>query len=250
MLIDPQNSLAAQGLAGNLARVRARISATAAQCGRSVDQITLVGATKGQAAPVLAAALAAGLHDFGESYVQDALPKMAALAQGPAPVWHFIGALQGNKTRAVAENFAWVHGVDRLRIAERLSEQRPYHAPALNVCLQVHIGGEGSKGGADPALVPDLVRDIARLPRLKLRGLMCLPPPEDDPVRQRQWLHQLRQLFESVNADGAGLDTLSMGMSNDLEAAILEGATVVRIGTALFGPRVAPPSPSHIQSLR
>jgi PLP dependent protein len=250
MLIDPQNSLAAQALAGNLARVRARISAAAAQCGRSVDQITLVGATKGQSAPVLAAALAAGLHDFGESYVQDALPKMAALVQGPAPVWHFIGALQANKTRAVAEHFAWVHGVDRLRIAERLSEQRPYHAPALNVCLQVHIGGERSKGGADPAEVPGLVRDVARLPRLKLRGLMCLPPPEADPARQREWLHQLRQLFDSVNADGAGLDSLSMGMSHDLEAAILEGATLVRIGTALFGPRVAPPSPSHIQSSR
>ncbi len=250
MLIDPQNSLAAQRVAGNLARVRARIGAAAAQSGRSVDQITLVGASKGQPAAVLAAAMAAGLHDFGESYVQDALPKMAALAQGPAPVWHFIGALQGNKTRAVAENFAWVHGVDRLRIAERLSEQRPYHAPPLNVCVQVKIGGEGSKGGADPAGVPRLLQDIAQLPRLKLRGLMCLPPPETDPVRQRHWLHQLRELLESVNAAGAGLDTLSMGMSADLEAAVHEGATLVRIGTDLFGPRVAPPSPSHIQSSR
>jgi pyridoxal phosphate enzyme (YggS family) len=248
MLIDPQNSLAAQRVAGNLARVRARIAAAAAQCGRSVDQITLVGASKGQPAAVLAAALAAGLHDFGESYVQDALPKIAALAQGPAPVWHFIGAVQANKTRAVAENFAWVHTIDRLRIAERLAEQRPYHAPALNICVQVKIGGEGSKGGADPDLVPPLLRAIAQLPRLKLRGLMCLPPPERDPARQRHWLHQLRQLFESVNADGAGLDTLSMGMSADLEAAVHEGATLVRIGTDLFGPRVARPSPSHIQS--
>ncbi len=250
MLIDPQNSLATQYVAGNLARVRARIGAAAAQCGRSVDQITLVGASKGQSAAVLTAALAAGLRDFGESYVQDALPKMAALAPAPTPIWHFIGALQTNKTRAVAENFAWVHGIDRLRIAERLCEQRPYHAPALNVCVQVHIGGEGSKGGADPALVPQLLRDIAQLPRLKLRGLMCLPPPEQDPVRQRHWLHQLRQVFESVNADGAGLDTLSMGMSGDLEAAIHEGATLVRVGTDLFGPRVARPSPSHIQSSR
>ncbi|MGC1458930.1 MAG: YggS family pyridoxal phosphate-dependent enzyme [Steroidobacteraceae bacterium] len=250
MLIDPQNSLTAQQLAGNLARVRARISAAAAQSGRSVDQITVVGASKGQPAAVLAAAMAAGLHDFGESYAQDALPKMAALAQGPAPVWHFIGALQANKTRVVAENFAWVHGIDRLRIAERLADQRPYHAPALNVCVQVHIGGEASKGGADPTALPQLLRDIARLPRLALRGLMCLPPPEADPVRQRHWLHQLRQLFESVNADGAGLDTLSMGMSGDLEAAVHEGATLVRVGTDLFGPRVAPPSPSHIQSSR
>ena len=211
-----------------------------------------MGASKGQSAAVIAAALVAGLHDFGESYVQDALPKMAALAQGPprsSPInWHFIGALQANKTRAVAENFSWVHGVDRLRIAARLSEQRPYHAAPLNVCVQVHIGGEGSKGGADPAAVPQLLRAIGALPRLKLRGLMCLPPPEQDPVRQRHWLQQLRQLFESVNADGAGLDTLSMGMSADLEAAVQEGATLVRIGTDLFGPRVAPPSPSHIQS--
>lgn len=252
MLIDPQNSAQARDLAGNLARVRGRIRAAALESGRSVDQITLVGASKGQSATVIAAALAAGLHDFGESYVQDALPKMAALAPGPQPGasinWHFIGALQANKTRAVAENFSWVHGVDRLRIAARLSEQRPYHAAPLNVCVQVHIGGEGSKGGADPAAVPQLLRAIRTLPRLKLRGLMCLPPPEQDPVRQRYWLQQLRQLFESVNADGAGLDTLSMGMSADLEAAVQEGATMVRIGTDLFGPRVAPPSPSHIQS--
>jgi pyridoxal phosphate enzyme (YggS family) len=248
MLIDPQNLLAAQRVAGNLAHVRGRIGAAAALSGRSVDQITLVGASKGQPVAVLAAALAAGLHDFGENYLQDALPKIAALAAGPAPVWHFIGAVQANKTRAVAENFAWVHAIDRLRIAERLAAHRPYHAPALNVCVQVQIGGEGSKGGAAPALVPQLLRDIARLPRLKLRGLMCLPPPEYDPARQRHWLHQLRQLFESVNADGAGLDTLSMGMSGDLEAAVQEGATLVRIGTDLFGPRVAQPSPSHIQS--
>jgi PLP dependent protein len=237
-------------LAENLARIRARIIAAARESDRSVDQITLVGASKGQSAAALQLALDAGLHDFGENYVQDALPKMAALAADPAPTWHFIGALQANKTRAVAENFAWVHALDRLRIAERLSEQRPYHAPALNVCVQVNIGGEGSKGGVAPTALRQLLRDIAPLPRLKLRGLMCLPPPEEDPARQRYWLHQLRELFESVNADGAGLDTLSMGMSADLEAAVHEGATMLRIGTALFGPRVAPPSPSHIQSAR
>ena len=232
--------------------MRARIHAAAVESGRSVDQITLVGASKGQSAEVIRTAVAAGLHDFGESYVQDALPKMAALSAdampGTAINWHFIGALQANKTRAVAENFAWVHGIDRLRIAARLSEQRPYHAPPLNVCVQVHIGAEGSKAGADPAAVPQLLRAIRTLPRLNLRGLMCLPPPERDPARQQYWLRQLRQLFESVNADGAGLDTLSMGMSADLEAAVREGATLVRIGTDLFGPRVAPPSPSHIQS--
>lgn len=251
MLIDPQNLRAAQRVTENLGRLQARIRTAARDSGRSVDHITLVGASKGQPTALLTAALEAGVRDFGESYVQDALPKMAALREALPDCgihWHFIGALQANKTRAVAENFAWVHTLDRLRIAERLSEQRPYHAPALNVCLQVHIGGEASKGGADPASVPQMLRDIAQLPRLKLRGLMCLPPAEEDPARQRHWLHQLRQLFESVNADGAGLDTLSMGMSNDLEAAIHEGATLVRIGTDLFGPRVARPSPSHIQS--
>jgi pyridoxal phosphate enzyme (YggS family) len=250
MLIDPQNSPPPQRFAENLARIRARIRAAAGESGRSVDQITLVGASKGQSAAALRVALEAGLRDFGESYVQDALPKMAALAADFAPTWHFIGALQANKTRAVAENFAWVHAIDRRRIAERLSEQRPYHAAALNVCVQVNIGGEGSKGGVAPTALPQLLRDITALPRLKLRGLMCLPPPEEDPARQRYWLHQLRELFESVNADGAGLDTLSMGMSSDLEPAVHEGATLLRIGTALFGARVAPPSPSHIQSAR
>jgi PLP dependent protein len=253
MLIDPQNLLAARRVTENIGRVRARIHAAAVKSGRSVDQITLVGASKGQPAAILAAAQEAGLRDFGESYVQDALPKMATLGAAlpaAAITWHFIGALQANKTRAVAENFAWVHTLDRLRIAERLSEQRPYHAPALNICVQVHIGAEASKAGADPASVPGLLRDIARLPRLKLRGLMCLPPAEHDPLRQRYWLHQLRELFESVNANGAGLDTLSMGMSDDLDPAIHEGATLVRIGTDLFGPRVARPSPSHIQSPR
>src|ERR1700722_2244884 len=223
MLIDPQNSLDAPHIAANLARLQARISAAALQSGRSVDRITLVGASKGQPAAVIAAAQQAGLHDFGESYVQEALPKIAALAAGAAPQpinWHFIGALQTNKTRAVAENFAWVHGLDRLRSAQRLSEQRPYHAPPLNVCVQVHIGGEASKGGVEPGALPQLLRELAVLPRLKLRGLMCLPPPETDPTRQRIWLQQLRQLFESVNAAGAGLDTLSMGMSDDLEAAV------------------------------
>jgi PLP dependent protein len=250
MLIDPQNSADAPRIAANLAQVRTRIGAAAAHCGRSVDQITLVGASKGQPPATIAAAVAAGLHDFGESYVQEALPKMAALADLPPGriVWHFIGALQANKTRAVAENFSWVHGVDRLRIAARLSEQRPFHAPALNVCVQVHVGGEPGKGGAEATDLPGLLRDIAHLPRLKLRGLMCLPPPETDPARQQYWLHQLRLLFERANAAGAELDTLSMGMSADLEAAVQEGATLVRVGTDLFGPRVAPPRPSHIQS--
>ncbi|HEX3835724.1 MAG TPA: YggS family pyridoxal phosphate-dependent enzyme [Steroidobacteraceae bacterium] len=249
MLIDPQNSPPPQRFAENLAGIQARIQAAVGESGRSVEQITLVGASKGQPAAVLELALNAGLRDFGESYVQEALPKMAALA-ARTPIWHFIGALQANKTRAVAENFAWVHTVERLRIAERLSEQRPFHAPPLNICVQVNIGGEGSKAGVEPIALRQLLREIAPLPRLTVRGLMCLPPPAVDRARQRYWLHQLRELFESVNADGAGLDTLSMGMSSDLEAAVHEGATMLRIGTALFGPRVARPSPSHIQSTR
>jgi PLP dependent protein len=241
MLIVPQNLTQPLQIAANLARLRARIHAAALECGRSVDHITLVGASKGQPATLIAAAQDAGLRDFGESYVQDALSKMTELAAGPSPpaplTWHFIGALQSNKTRAVAENFSWVHGIDRLRIAQRLSEQRPFHAPALNVCVQVHIGGETSKGGAEPEALPRLLRDVALLPRLKLRGLMCLPPAETNRERQEYWLRQLRQLFDSVNADGAGLDTLSMGMSEDLEAAVHAGATLLRIGTDLFGPR-------------
>ena len=151
--------------------------------------------------------------------------------------WHFIGRLQANKTRPVAESFSWVHCVERLKIAQRLSEQRPYHAPPLNVCLQVNIGGEESKGGAGPDELPGLAAAVAGLPRLRLRGLMCLPPQETDPGRQRHWFAALRALRDSLNQRGAALDTLSMGMSGDFESAILEGATLVRVGTALFGPR-------------
>jgi pyridoxal phosphate enzyme (YggS family) len=153
--------------------------------------------------------------------------------------WHFIGRLQANKTRSVAASFDWVHGVDRLKIAERLSEQRPFHAPPLNVCLQVNIAGEDSKGGVTVAELPALATAVAALPRLKLRGLMCIPPDEEDPSRQRAWFAGMRREMEALNAAGATLDTLSMGMSGDFESAILEGATVVRIGTALFGPRDA-----------
>src|SRR5690606_23333972 len=172
-------------------------------------------------------------------YVQEALEKIGALQDLPL-TWHFIGHLQANKTRAVAERFAWVHGVDRLRIAERLSQQRPAHLPPLNVCIQVNVGGEESKSGVSVADLPALATAVGALPRLALRGLMCLPPPEEDPDRQRHWFAETRRAFESLNARGAGLDTLSMGMSADLEAAIAEGATMVRIGTALFGPRPQP----------
>jgi pyridoxal phosphate enzyme (YggS family) len=227
-----------QNLPENLRGVRARIASAAAECGRNVDSITLVAVGKAQPVEALRAAAAAGLTHFGESYVQEALAKRAAL-EDLTLTWHFIGQLQANKTRPVAETFDWVHAVDRPRIAQRLAEQRPYHAPPLNVCVQVNVAGESSKAGVAPAQVPELAAAVAQLPRLKLRGLMCIPPAEDDLQRQRYWLAQVRTLFESLNARGAQLDTLSMGMSADLEAAVLEGATLVRVGTALFGPRPA-----------
>ena len=225
-----------QNLPERIHDTRARIAAAAARCGRNVDSITLLAVSKGQPAEVVVAAAAAGLTEFGESYLQEALAKEAALAAREL-TWHFIGRLQANKTRPVAEQFAWVHGVDRLRIAQRLSEQRPYHAAPLNVCLQVNIAAEQTKGGVNPQEVPELAGAVAVLPRLKLRGLMCIPPEETDPERQRMWFARLRQLQEALNGQGAGLDTLSMGMSADLEAAVLEGSTCVRVGTALFGPR-------------
>ena len=217
--------------------------------GRRVDSITLLGITKGQPAAALHAAARTGIRDFGESYLQEALEKIAAVEQleareappgtahEPALTWHFVGRLQSNKTRPVAEGFAWAHTVDRLKIAARLAEQRPYYAPPLNICLQVNVAGEGSKGGVGFAELPALAAAVAALPRIKLRGLMCLPPEEDDPARQRHWFRTLREALERLNASGLALDTLSMGMSADLEAAIQEGATIVRVGTALFGPR-------------
>jgi PLP dependent protein len=168
--------------------------------------------------------------------VKEALPKIETL-RGLELTWHYIGQLQANKTRPVAEAFAWVHGVDRLRIAQRLSEQRPFHAPPLNVCLQVNIGGEHTKGGVAPADLPELAAAVAVLPGLRLRGLMCIPPPEDEVSRQRHWFAETARLLNSLRVPGTTLDTLSMGMSADLEAAVEAGATIVRIGTALFGPR-------------
>jgi PLP dependent protein len=230
MLRIPQN------LAANIRRVRDRIQRAAAAAGRSVDSITLLAVSKTHSADLIRAATQEGLEHFGESYVQEAVPKIETL-RGLELTWHFVGQLQGNKTRAVAENFAWVHGVDRLRIARRLSEQRPFHAPPLNICLQVNVGGEPGKGGVAPEELPDLAREVALLPRIALRGLMCIPPPEDDLKKQRHWFSQTANLLRSLHVPGTTLDTLSMGMSDSLEAAIEEGATFVRVGTALFGER-------------
>jgi pyridoxal phosphate enzyme (YggS family) len=230
MLMSPQN------LPENIRRVRERIDLAVAASSRPLDSVTLLAVSKSQGAAAVRQAAAAGLTEFGESYVQEALPKIAALRDLPL-TWHFIGGIQGNKTRVIAEHFAWVHAVDRLRIAERLAEQRPFHAPALNVCLQVNLEAEASKGGAAPAEIPALAARVLSLPRIKLRGLMCIPPAEPDASRQRRHFAQLAALLAGLNAGGAELDTLSMGMSADLEAAVMEGATIVRVGTALFGAR-------------
>jgi PLP dependent protein len=230
MLIGPQN------LPENIQQVRQRIAGAAARYGRNVDCVTLVAVAKGHPAEALRAAARAGIEHIGESYLKEALLKIESLRDLEL-TWHFIGQVQANKTRPIAEHFAWVHAVDRLRIAQRLAEQRPHHAAPLNVCLQVNVGAEDSKGGVAVEALPALAAQVAALPRLKLRGLMCLPPPETELDRQRHWLAIVRRAFESLNSGGARLDTLSMGMSADLEAAIAEGATMVRIGTALFGPR-------------
>jgi pyridoxal phosphate enzyme (YggS family) len=225
-----------QNLPLRLAEVRARMAQAAAAAGRSAQSVTLLAVGKAQPLERLAAAAAAGVQDFGENYLEEARAKIAAL-QDRTLTWHFIGRLQSNKTRPIAEAFAWVHTLDRLKVAERLAAQRPFHAPPLNVCLQVNLAGETSKGGVAPQELPGLAAAVAALPRLKLRGLMCLPPPEQERARQRYWFAQLRMHLEQLNGAGAALDTLSMGMSEDFEAAILEGATIVRLGTVLFGPR-------------
>lgn len=181
-------------------------------------------------------AAAAGQRAFGENYVQEGVAKVEALA-GLGLEWHFIGPLQSNKTRLVANSFAWVHSIDRLKIAERLSAQRDVHLPPLEVCIQVNVSGEASKSGVAPDDLPELARAVAALPRLRLRGLMAIPEPTSDVALQRARFASLRQLREQLNAGGLQLDTLSMGMSDDLEAAIAEGSTMVRVGTAIFGGR-------------
>ena len=225
-----------QNLPAVLLEVRARMAQAAAAVGRSAQSVTLLAVGKAQPLGLLAAAADCGVTDFGESYLQEALAKIAAL-RSRALTWHFIGRIQANKTRPIAAAFSWVHGVDRLRVAERLAAQRPRQAPPLNVCLEVNIAGQASKGGVMPAEVPALAAAVSRLPCLSLRGLMCIPPEETEPARQRAWFARLRSLRDDLNAAGYSLDTLSMGMSADFEAAIEEGATIVRLGTVLFGAR-------------
>lgn len=227
-------------ITSNVQATQARLNQACFTAGRHPETVHLLAVSKLHPAEAVRQAHAAGLCAFGENYVQEGLDKIAALADlRPALTWHLIGPLQSNKTRAVAEAFDWVHSVDRLKIAQRLSEQRPDTLPPLNVCLQVNISGEDSKSGVAPADLPALARAVAALPRLRLRGLMSIPEQETDLEAQRRPHRALRALFDQLNDEGLGLDTLSMGMSADLEAAVLEGATMVRIGTAIFGERSA-----------
>ncbi len=219
-----------------LQAVRARIASAAAACGRRAEDITLLAVSKTWPADRVAAAAAAGQHAFGENYVQEGVAKIAALA--PARLeWHFIGPLQSNKSREVAAHFDWIHSVDRLKLAERLSAQRDAALPPLQVCVQVNVSGEASKNGVVPDAALALARAVHGLPGLRLRGLMCVPEPTEDAGLQRLRFGGLRTLLADLQADGLPVDTLSMGMSHDLEPAIAEGATIVRVGTAIFGAR-------------
>jgi len=223
-------------IASNLQAVRDAISAAANQAGRHADDVSLLAVSKTFPAEAVREAYLSGQTRFAESYVQEALDKIAVL-QDLAIEWHYIGPIQSNKTRAIAKKFSWVHSVDRFRIAERLSGQRPAHLPPLQVCLQVNISREASKSGVAPDEADELARAIAKLPNLTLRGLMAVPAPADDFTAQRVPFARLRELRDRLNQHGMHMDTLSMGMSHDFAAAIAEGATMVRIGTAIFGDR-------------
>ncbi|HXF66913.1 MAG TPA: YggS family pyridoxal phosphate-dependent enzyme [Burkholderiales bacterium] len=223
-------------IAANLQAVRSRIARAAQAAGRRAEEITLVAVSKGFPAACVAEAYGAGQRVFGENYAQEAVEKITRLADLPLE-WHFIGPIQSNKTRPIAERFQWVHSVERAKIAQRLNDARPAGLPPLEVCIQVNVSGEASKRGVAPGDEPALAEAIARLPRLRLRGLMAIPEPTADVALQRRRCALLRERKEALVARGFALDTLSMGMSDDLEAAILEGATLVRVGTAIFGPR-------------
>lgn len=223
-------------ISANLQAVLARIGDAAKKHGRAPEDVRLLAVSKTWPAPCVLAAAEAGQTAFGENYVQEGENKIREVGR-PDLEWHFIGPLQSNKTRAVAESFEWVHSVDRLKIAERLSQQRPETLPPLQVCLQINISQEETKSGIAEDEVLKLAHQVAALPRLRLRGLMTIPAPSGDFELQRRPFRRLRELFEQLNRDGLALDTLSMGMSNDIEAAIAEGATLVRVGTAIFGER-------------
>ena len=228
-------------IADKLARVHERIASACASAGRPVESVTLLVVSKTFGPEAVREAHAAGEHRFGENYVQEGLEKILSLGELRERIeWHLIGPLQSNKTRVVAEQFDWVHTVDRLKLAERLSAQRPAALPPLDICLQVNISGEASKAGLAPRDVAEVALAVASLPRLNLRGLMAIPEPAGDFEIQRRPHRALREVFEALQAEGLPLDTLSMGMSADLEAAIAEGSTLVRVGSAIFGERPRP----------
>ena len=223
-------------IAHNLQAVRARISAAALAAGRAPGEVALLAVSKTFTAVEVRAAYAAGQSEFGENYLQEALEKIGALSDLPL-VWHFIGPLQSNKTRAIAENFDWVHSVARAKIAQRLADARPGGREPLDICLQVNVSGESSKSGVAPDALRPLAESVRALPRLRLRGLMAIPEFSDDIELQRRRFASLRLLLDQLNDTGFAMDTLSMGMSQDLETAVMEGATIVRVGTAIFGER-------------
>jgi pyridoxal phosphate enzyme (YggS family) len=219
-----------------LQAIQARILQAEQQTGRAAGSVSLIAVSKTQPPDAIRQAFLAGQRAFGENYLQEALEKMVQLEDLPLE-WHFIGPIQSNKTRPVAEHFDWVHGIDRLKIAQRLNDARPDTKAPLNVCIEVNVSSESSKGGLPPEEVLKLAEAIAPLPKLRLRGLMAIPAPTHDIALQHQQFRVLRELFESLREQGMSLDTLSMGMSDDFPIAITEGATIVRIGTAIFGPR-------------
>jgi pyridoxal phosphate enzyme (YggS family) len=228
-------------ISANLQAVELAIEAAAEAAGRPRAAVQLLAVSKTFPAEAVLDAMQTGQRAFGENYLQEGVDKIAAIAAAAPDVqleWHFIGPIQSNKTRPIAEHFAWVHAVDRLKIAQRLAEQRPAGMPPLNICLQVNISGEASKSGVAPDELPALARQVALLPNLRLRGLMAIPEPESDAAKQHLSFARVRALYEQLQADGLPLDTLSMGMSGDLAAAVAEGATIVRIGSAIFGNRV------------
>ncbi len=231
------------GIAENLNAVRARLDTAGRKHARNPESIRLVAVSKTFPGSAVREAYAAGQREFGENYVQEGVGKVTELADLPEIVWHFIGPLQSNKTRVVAEHFHWVHSVDRLKVAQRLSEQRPTDLPALNICLQVNVSGEESKSGLPPAEVTELALAVAELPNLHLRGLMCIPEPSQEEAVLAARFGMLVTLQEALRQHGIVLDTLSMGMSGDMEQAVAAGSTLVRVGTAIFGGRAAKSAP-------
>lgn len=239
MLIAPQNSPVTAALPANFLALQQEIALAARAAHRTDDSVTLVAVSKGHTDDVIGAVAALGQVHFGESYLQEALPKLEQLR--PLGLrWHFIGRIQANKTRAIAEHFDWVHGIDRLHIAQRLSAQRPHYAAPLEACIQINIDREPGKAGVDAEQALALALAMQGLPGVRLRGLMCILPDGRGPEADRRSFAAMRALLQQINRSGLALDTLSMGMSGDFREAILEGATLVRVGTALFGARIAP----------